>query len=109
MSSSKVKTEYPLGFEHLKDTNLEDIFKGIDTDKSGLINYTEFIASTIDQKIFFREERLFAAFSMFDTDKNGRISLSEVKKALKVKPEDENKIMEIFKSIDINSDGEIDF
>ena len=45
-----------------------ELMKAADTDGSGTINYTEFIAATIDAQIFMREEHLRAAFQMFDSD-----------------------------------------
>ena len=92
-----------------KDLCIEELFQSIDTDKSGLINYTEFLASTIDHQIYFKEEKLYEAFALFDKDGNGKISVSEVKNVLNIENEDVNKIEDIFKSIDINNDGELDF
>jgi calcium-dependent protein kinase len=45
-----------------------ELMKAADTDNSGTINYTEFIAATIDAQIFLREENLRSAFQMFDSD-----------------------------------------
>ena len=39
-----------------------ELMKAADTDSSGTINYTEFIAATIDAQIFLREENLRSAF-----------------------------------------------
>lgn len=38
---------------------LEQILTSIDTDGSGTINYTEFLAATIDKSIYLKEEKLF--------------------------------------------------
>ena len=54
------------------DTILE-LLKSADTDGSGEINYTEFIAATIDANIFMREDYLKTAFNMFDKDNSGKI------------------------------------
>lgn len=53
--------------------------RAADTDHSGTINYTEFIAATIDAQIFMREENLRAAFYMFDVDNSGKIDKNEVR------------------------------
>lgn len=37
-----------------------------DTDGNGSINYTEFIAATMDAKTFMRDDYLRSAFNMFD-------------------------------------------
>lgn len=57
---------------------LLEIMKSADTDGSGEINYTEFIAATIDQTIFLREDYLRTAFDMFDKDGSGKIDNDEV-------------------------------
>lgn len=49
-----------------------------DTDGSGEINYTEFLAATIDANIFMREDYLKTAFNMFDKDGSGKIDNQEI-------------------------------
>ena len=39
-----------------------ELMRAADTDNSGTINYTEFIAATIDAQVFLREENLRSAF-----------------------------------------------
>lgn len=53
--------------------NLTKIIKSIDTDGSGTINYTEFIAATLDKSIYLKEEKLYQAFKMFDLDNSGKV------------------------------------
>jgi len=55
-----------------------DIMKSADTDGSGEINYTEFIAATMDANIFMRDDYLRTAFNMFDKDNSGKIDNEEV-------------------------------
>jgi len=45
-----------------------EMLKNADTDGSGEVDYTEFIAATIDQNIYMNEAYLKQAFNMFDTD-----------------------------------------
>ena len=52
--------------------------RSADTDGSGEINYTEFLAATIDANVFLREDYLKTAFLMFDKDNSGKIDGSEV-------------------------------
>ncbi len=54
----------------------------IDTDKSGKIDYTEFLAATMETNLYLKEEKLFMAFKMFDKDGNGKISAQELKEVL---------------------------
>ena len=55
------------------------IFKKIDTDKSGTIDYSEFVAASIDRKKMLSKKKLEKVFKMFDTDGSGTISASELK------------------------------
>jgi len=59
--------------------DLMAILRGADTDNSGTINYTEFLAATMDATTFLRESYLKAAFKMFDTDNSGRIDSNELR------------------------------
>lgn len=57
---------------------LMELMKSADTDGSGEINYTEFLAATMDAKLYMREEYLRAAFNMFDKDGSGKIDNEEI-------------------------------
>jgi calcium-dependent protein kinase len=93
--------------ESAKDLDFEGIFKSIDTDGSGAINYTEFLAATMDQKTYMKEEKLYEAFRAFDKDGSGKISIDEVRSVLK--GEEVKKVEELVKQFDQNGDGEIDY
>lgn len=89
--------------------DVEGIFKSIDTDKSGKIEYTEFLAASMDQKLYLREERLSEAFQMLDADGSGKISKDEIRKALKLDNIDDHTLDKYIKEYDLNGDGEIDY
>ena len=55
-----------------------ELLKGADTDLSGSIDYTEFLAATIDAQIFMRDDYLRTAFDMFDKDRSGKIDKNEI-------------------------------
>jgi len=44
---------------------------GMDVDKSGSIDYTEFLAATLDRNLYMQEERLHSAFRTIDRDGSG--------------------------------------
>lgn len=50
----------------MNSSQLKEILDSIDTDSSGNINYTEFIAATIEKNIYMKEDKLYSAFQMFD-------------------------------------------
>jgi len=86
----------------------EEIFKQIDTDNSGNIEYTEFISACIDKNVYLNEEKLKEAFNLFDSDKSGKISRDEIEKVLRLGP-NSKEINAIMAKHDTNKDGEIDF
>lgn len=92
---------------------LLEILNAADTDGSGEINYTEFLAATMDANMFMREDYLRTAFNMFDKDGSGKIDNEEVVALLS--GEDmgnivsKDAIMSLVSEIDANGDGEIDF
>jgi len=52
--------------------------KSVDTDGCGEINYTEFIAATINENIYMRDEYLRNAFNTFDKNKDGTINKEDL-------------------------------
>lgn len=92
---------------------LLEMLKSADTDGSGEINYTEFLAATIDANVYMREDYLKTAFQMFDKDGSGKIDNEEVLELLQ--GEDlsnlvsKDAIQKALHEIDANGDGEIDF
>ena len=86
----------------------EEIFKQIDTDNSGNIEYTEFITACLDKNLYMNEEKLREAFNLFDADKSGKISKDEIEKVLRLGP-NSKEINAIMAKHDTNKDGEIDF
>lgn len=55
------------------------MFKRIDLDGNGTIDYTEFITATINEKNLITTNRLLLAFKMFDKDGSGALSHDEIK------------------------------
>ena len=104
------------GLTQLKLENKDElmqVLKEADTDNSGSIDYTEFIAATLDSQVYLKDEYLKAAFDMFDTDGSGSIDNDEVLKLLQGDElaglASKEAIAKALKEIDANGDGEIDF
>ncbi len=55
------------------------MFDSVDTDKSGYIEYSEFVMATINEKKLLSTERLKSAFKMFDKDNSETITPAEIK------------------------------
>lgn len=59
------------------------MFIQADVDNSGSIDYGEFLAATLHLNKMEREENLIAAFSFFDKDGSGYITIDELQQACK--------------------------
>jgi calcium-dependent protein kinase len=90
-----------------------EVLMGIDTDGSGLIDYTEFLAASIDRKLYCQEHSCWEAFCTFDLDGDGAIAIDELSKAVAHIPGDvaihEMSIEDLMSQWDLNKDGVIDF
>jgi len=56
----------------------------VDVDKSGEIDFSEFVTATVNRSNLLSEEKLRSAFNIYDKDKNGSISIDEIKEVLGV-------------------------
>jgi len=92
----------------LKDipADMKEIMENVDSDGSGVIDYTEFIAATLDKRTYIQEDLCGAAFRVFDRNGDGKISKDEIKAVLGDTLDGNGSLME---EIDQNGDGEIDF
>jgi len=94
-------------------SDLQAIIDEMDSDKSGMIDYTEFLAATIDARHYLEEDVLWSAFCVFDQNGDGQISQEELK--LVLDQDGVSKILgnqsleEIMKDIDLDGNGQIDF
>jgi calcium-dependent protein kinase len=94
----------------MTESEIQETWNGIDVDKSGTISYSEFIASMLEQNHYLQEEKLRAAFAVFDSDGSGKISHAELQTILASQDEiDPSLLQTIINQVDENNDGEIDF
>ena len=94
----------------IKENDLIKIFNDMDTDKNGLINYTEFIAALMDYEKNIKKEHLIECFQNYDEDRSGKIDFNEFCKILRPQNEEEKKeLKKLYDEFDDNGDGEIDF
>jgi len=99
------------GFKEIP-SDLQAILEDVDADGSGVIDYTEFLAATLDKKQYHQEDVCWAAFRVFDRDGDGKISKEEIAHVLgdgDVKNACNKDLAELMNDIDNNGDGEIDF
>lgn len=98
--------------------NLEKMLQEADTDGSGVVDYTEFLAATMDKKVYSQESAVWMAFKKFDLDDSGQIDKNELSKvlgdgglieAMRLNDEAKENLESIFNQVDVNGDGLIDF
>ena len=63
----------------MPDQEIDDIIGQLDYARNGKINFTEFLAATIDVKKFLTDERLEALFSTFDIYNKGVITTQDIR------------------------------
>ncbi|KAJ1404999.1 Serine/threonine-protein kinase, active site [Sesbania bispinosa] len=84
----------------LMESEIKDLMDAADIDNSGTIDYGEFIAATVHLNKLEREENLLSAFSYFDKDGSGYITIDEIQQACKDFGLDDVHIDEMIKEID---------
>ena len=87
------------------------IFKRLDGDNNGYIEYEEFIRACIDKKTLMTKEKLKYAFRFLDKDNTRTLNAQKILKAFLTEP---NKELEAvfnitLKEVDKDSDGIINF
>lgn len=94
------------------------LFKTLDTDNSGSISYSEFLAASLDQKhCNTKTDVYWEAFRVFDVDGNGKITPEEFAQIMQndglaafvSKLGNQKELEAMFKEADGDGDGEIDF
>lgn len=88
---------------------IQEIMNGMDVDKSGSVDYTEFLAATLGRNLYMQEERLHSAFKTFDKDGSGKISIDELRQVIGSENVPAEEVEELIREVDTNNDGEIDF
>lgn len=94
----------------MTDEEVDEMFERIDIDGNGTIDYTEFVVAALEERQLLSNDKLEAAFKMFDADNSGALSPDEIKDVLCFDATvDPKEIDRIIREVDINGDGEIQF
>mmetsp|Transcript_74472 Transcript_74472/g.206837 ORF Transcript_74472/g.206837 Transcript_74472/m.206837 type:complete len:566 (-) Transcript_74472:157-1854(-) len=116
--------EVKAGFEKIYGADsshaneVEEMFRKLDLDGSGSIDYTEFCAAGIGEHLCMQDTTLWAAFRVFDAhDDDGTVTVDELKQVLKSTDVSKawsadvcSKVAEkIVSEFDQNGDGTVDF
>ena len=87
----------------------EAIFKEIDFNNDGSINFSEFLTVNIQKEKLLNEETLDKAFRMFDLDGNGYITIDELKKTMPLEITTKAGWRSLVSEVDKDGDYQISF
>ncbi len=75
------------------------------------INYTSFLAMTLESKFYLTKERLWAAFKFFDVDNQNFITINSLREAMarEGRKLPESELNEIIHEVDCNNLGKISY
>lgn len=106
------KEELVNGYCALGQTDTVDIakiMKDCDSDRSGAIDYTEFVTAAMNWKQALNDQLIKGAFDAFDVDHSGKIDIQELKLIFGSPGDaDETVWKAIISETDLDGDGEID-
>ena len=88
--------------------NIDALISKVDLDNNGQVNYSEFLAATINWENEMSRERLEQAFRAFDADHSGKISVDELQAAFGGSHHSKQVFNDMVKEADTDRDGEID-
>ncbi|CAE8686186.1 unnamed protein product, partial [Polarella glacialis] len=87
---------------------VKEMMISVDADGSGTIDYSEFIAATLESHMYVQNyPALLRAFRSFDQDGSGGLTVDEVAETLECDCDSE--MERIFEEVDTNKDGVMDF
>ena len=110
LSKEELMNAYKIAGIKINKNQLDKIINSMDYDNNGYIEYEEFIRATISKENLFTDINLKTAFELFDLDKNGSISLNEIKEVLGIKKNDDDKVIqELMNEVQRTGNQEITF
>ena len=91
------------------DKEINNIMATLHVDKNHEINYSEFIAATLDKKLYLSKEKLWSVFKYFDIDNSNFITANSLKEAMarggRKIPQEE--LEDMIREIDSSLDGKV--
>jgi calcium-dependent protein kinase len=110
LSSEELLRLY-MSFTHEREAHreVEKILAEVDSDKSGFVDYSEFLKACMNYEKVVSKSNLEIAFNAFDTDGSGSISAQELKEVLSGGQSLQDDVWrELIGEVDSNGDGTID-
>ncbi|KAM3138561.1 hypothetical protein pb186bvf_009313 [Paramecium bursaria] len=99
---------YSKQYDEIKANQMVDeIFDKVDSNKSGAIDYTEFISAASQEEKLLNKIKLEQTFKVFDINGDGQISREELAEIMGGAELDDKQWKEILQQCDKNNDGQI--
>lgn len=89
--------------------DIDDLINSVDTSGTGNVHYSEFIAACLNLQHYIDEETCRAAFRVFDTNADGKIDASELRRALLMTGTEEQEVAAELSEAGLTGDSEITF
>ena len=98
-------------FDHkITKEEVDLIFSKIDYDNNGTISFDEFLKAAIDKQKLLTEEKLKAAFALFDMNGDGDIEAKELQEVMGENNDIEDNVWaKMIEEVDLDGNGVIDF
>ena len=91
---------------------VNEILNAVDTDQNGAINYTEFIAATMDRYLYEDKKKLHKMFKLLNINGDGKLSPNDIKHLFKkdmLQLFDDEMVHNMIKQWDYDNDGFVTF
>ena len=95
----------------VSDSEISEMIDQMDYHNNKKINYSEFLAATIDVRNFLTDSRLRAIFNQFDTDSSGKITEENIVLAMQKLGQTmrREQVSEMIQKHDVTGDGMLNF
>ena len=90
---------------------IDQIFRSVDADKNGFIQYEEFIRACIPKEVLLSDNNVRFAFNFFDLDQSGHITVTEIEEVFCSGNKNISKavIEKIISQVDLDGDNQVSF
>lgn len=83
------------------------LMANMDFDEDGTVNLEEFLVATSEMQMIYHQNNIWWAFCEYDRNKDGHITVDELRKVLKDEPEEE--VRRHIDEYDTDKDGRINY
>ena len=82
ISKEEMKKAFLIGKIDINDDIINNVFRLVDQNEKGTLDYTDFLIASYDKKDLLTEKKLELAFQYYDVDNSGLIEIHDLKDAM---------------------------